>query len=45
VRERIKELYREPKLPTLAAETVGHLSEAGLEDALPTLMEVLGTVD
>gem|GEM_PF-7135377 len=40
MRERIRELCREPKLPTLAAETVGHFSEAGHEDALPTLMEV-----
>ena len=41
VGERIRELCREFKLPTLAAETVGRFSEAGHADALPTLMEVL----
>ena len=39
--ERIRELCREFKLPTLAAETVGRFSEAGHADALPTLVEVL----
>ena len=41
VGERIRELCREFKLPTLAAETVGRFSEAGHADALPTLVEVL----
>ena len=41
VGERIRELCREFKLPTLAAETVGRFSDAGHADALPTLMEVL----
>ena len=41
VGERIRELCREFKLPTLAAETVGRFSDAGHADALPTLVEVL----
>ena len=41
VGERIRDLCREFKLPTLAAETVGRFSDAGHADALPTLMEVL----
>ena len=41
VGERIRELCREFKLPTLASETVGRFSEAGHADALPTLVEVL----
>ena len=41
VGERIRELCREFKLPTLAAETVGRFSEAGHAAALPTLVEVL----
>ncbi len=41
VGERIRELCREFKLPTLAAETVCRFSEAGHTDALPTLVEVL----
>ena len=40
VGERIRELCREFKLPTLTAETVGR-SEAGHAAALPTLVEVL----
>ena len=39
--ERIRELCREFKLPTLASETVGRFSEAGHAAALPTLVEVL----
>ena len=39
--ERIRELCRQFKLPTLAAETVGRFSEAGHADALLTLVEVL----
>ena len=41
VGERIGELCRQFKLPTLAAETVDRFSEAGHADALPTLVEVL----
>ena len=41
VAERVKELCRQFKLPTLAAETVGRFSEAGHADALLTLVEVL----
>ena len=41
VGERIRDLCREFKLPTLAAETVDRFSDAGHADALPTLMEVL----
>ena len=41
VGERIRELCREFKLPTLASETVGRFSAAGHADALPTLVEVL----
>ena len=41
VGERIRELCREFKLPTLASETVGRFSDAGHADALPTLVEVL----
>ena len=41
VGERIRELCRQFRLPTLAAETVGRFSEAGHADALPTLVEVL----
>ena len=41
VGERIRDLCRQFRLPTLAAETVGRFSDAGHADALPTLMEVL----
>ena len=41
VGERIRELCREFKLPTLASEIVGRFSDAGHADALPTLVEVL----
>ena len=41
VGERIRELCRQFRLPTLAAETVSHFSEAGYADALPKLAEVL----
>ena len=41
VGERIRELCREFRLPTLAAETVDRFSDAGHADALPTLMEIL----
>ena len=41
VEERIRELCRQFRLPTLAAETVDRFSDAGHADALPTLMEVL----
>ena len=41
VGERIRDLCREFRLPTLAAETVDRFSDAGHADALPTLMEVL----
>ena len=41
VGERIRELCRQFRLPTLAAETVSRFSEAGHADALPTLVEVL----
>ena len=41
VGERIRELCRQFRLPTLAAETVSRFSDAGHADALPTLMEVL----
>ena len=37
VGERIRELCRQFRLPTLAAETVGRFSDAGHADALPTL--------
>ena len=39
--ERIRELCRQFRLPTLAAEAVGRFSEAGHAEALPTLVEVL----
>ena len=39
--ERVRELCRQFKLPTLAAETVGTFSEAGHADALETLLEVM----
>ena len=39
--ERIRELCRQFRLPTLAEETVSRFSEAGHEAALPTLVEVL----
>ena len=41
VEERIRDLCRQFRLPTLAAETVDRFSDAGHADALPTLMEVL----
>ena len=41
VGDRIRQLCREFKLPTLAAEMVGRFSDAGHAEALPTLMEVL----
>ena len=41
VAERVRELCRQFKLPTLAAETVGRFSEAGHADALFTLLEVM----
>ena len=41
VGERIRQLCRQFRLPTLAAETVDRFSDAGHADALPTLMEVL----
>ena len=41
VGERISELCRQFRLPTLAAETVDRFSDAGHADALPTLVEVL----
>ena len=41
VAERVKELRRQFKLPTLAAETVGRFSDAGHADALETLLEVM----
>ena len=41
VAERVRELCRQFKLPTLAAETVGRFSEAGHADALVTLLEVM----
>ena len=41
VGERIRELCRQFRLPTLAAETVSRFSDAGHADALPTLVEVL----
>ena len=41
VAERVRELCRQFKLPTLATETVGRFSEAGHADALVTLVEVL----
>ena len=41
VGERIRELCRQFRLPTLAAETVSRFSEAGHADALETLVEVL----
>ena len=41
VAERIKDLCRQFKLPTLASETVGRFSAAGHTDALLTLVEVL----
>lgn len=40
VAERIKELCRQFKLPTLAAEIVGRFSDEGHADALLTLLEV-----
>ena len=39
--ERISELCRQFRLPTLAAGTVDRFSDAGYADALPTLVEVL----
>ena len=41
VGERIRDLCRQFRLPTLAAETVSRFSEAGHADALETLVEVL----
>ena len=41
VRERIRELCKEFRLPTLASETVDRFGDAGHADALPTLVEVL----
>ncbi len=41
VGDRISQLCREFKLPTLAAEMVGRFSDAGHADALETLVEVL----
>ena len=41
VEDRIRDLCRQFRLPTLAAETVDRFSDAGHADALPTLMEVL----
>ena len=41
VEERIRELCREFKLPTLASETVDRFREAGHDNALPTLVEVM----
>ena len=41
VGERIRQLCREFKLPTLAAETVSRFNEAGHAEALPTLVEVM----
>ena len=41
VGDRIRDLCRQFRLPTLAAETVDRFSDAGHADALPTLMEVL----
>ena len=41
VGERVRDLCRQFKLPTLAAETVGRFSAAGHADALLTLVEVL----
>ena len=41
VAERVRELCRQFKLPTLAAETVGRFNEAGHADALVTLLEVM----
>ena len=41
VAERVRELCRQFKLPTLAAEAVGRFSEAGHADALLTLVEVM----
>ena len=41
VGERIRQLCREFKLPTLAAETVSRFTEAGHAEALPTLVEVM----
>ena len=41
VAERVRELCRQFKLPTLAAETVGRFREAGHAEALVTLVEVL----
>ena len=41
VAERVRELCRQFKLPTLAAETVGRFSDAGHTDALVTLVEVM----
>ena len=41
VADRVRDLCRQFKLPTLAAETVGRFSEAGHADALVTLVEVM----
>ena len=41
VAERVRELCRQFKLPTLAAETVGGFSDAGHADALAILLEVM----
>ena len=41
VGERIRQLCRQFRLPTLAAETVDRFSDAGHAEVLPTLMEVL----
>ena len=41
VAERVRDLCRQFKLPTLAAETVGRFSDAGHADALKILLEVM----
>ncbi len=41
VAERVRDLCRQFKLPTLAAETVGRFSDAGHADALAILLEVM----
>ena len=43
VGERIRELCRQFRLPTLAAETVSRFSDAGHAAALPTLVGGAGT--
>ena len=39
--ERIRDLCKQFRLPTLASETVERFSDVGHADALPTLVEVL----